>query len=641
MKSFWAKLHTHRFSPLAIIAWLVLGLSFLTRLILFVRSWYNLELNIKSLVGIFAIGFLYDVVVASFICLPIAIYIWLMKDSWFRKKWNNRLLKSIFFFTTLLLVLNAFAEISFWEEFNVRYNFIAVDYLIYTNEVLGNIWQSYNMPLLLSLVLLLTIGIFFLYRKRLPAAQSVSMRFLPRTAFFFSFLLIPVAGYYFMHNQFRQFSRNNYVNELAGNGIYEFGSAFRHNEIDYTKFYPVLSDSANFAYLRSQLGGPGIQFTADSLSVARHIVGDSIAKHYNIVMISVESLSSDYMAYFGNKENITPKLDSLIPHSLFFSRCYASGTRTVRGLEALSLSIPPTPGQSIVRRPHNEDLFSLGDLLLSKGYDVNYVYGGNSYFDNMGYFFSHNGYKVTDIRDIPKEKVHHETIWGVADEDALDILLQKCEQGFQSGKPFFNHLMTVSNHRPYTYPEGRIDRPSSSQSIQGAVKYTDYSINRFLMQARGRAWFDKTIFVVVADHCSRSAGKTDLPVTRYHIPCLIYAPGIVKPEINQRLFSQIDLAPTLLGIMNMNYQSKFMGHDIFKTDTIKDRIFISTYQQLGFIQRDTMVILQPPRKLYMYAVNFQNGSSDPIPLDPGFSARAIAWYQSASYLFKKGKYAFR
>src|SRR4029077_14624118 len=151
-----------------------------------------------------------------------------------------------------------------------------------------------------------------------------------------------------------------------------------------------------------------------------------------------------------------------------------------------------------------------------------FIYGGNSFFDNMGYFFSHNSYTVLDKRDIPDSLVHHTSAWGIDDEASFDYTLQQCDKSYAAGKLFFNHIMTVSNHRPYTYPEGRIDIPPSKQEREGAVKYTDWSIGKFLRDAKSKPWFANTIFVIVADHCAKVAGKTEIPVMDYHIPCWIY-----------------------------------------------------------------------------------------------------------------------
>jgi phosphoglycerol transferase MdoB-like AlkP superfamily enzyme len=632
------KVFNHRFGPVAVVAILVCIISFITRIILLVKSWPSLELNPFSFIAIFLVGFFYDIVVSSFFAIPVALYCWLMKDALYRKSWHRIFLFILFFLISFILLLNAGAEITFWDEFSVRFNFIAVDYLIYTTEVLGNIWESYNIPLIGAAVVLATITLVFLVRNKLTASQRVSMRFAKRTSFFLVFLLFPVAGYFLVNNHFKNFSNNNFVNELGGNGIYEFGTAYWNNEIDYNRFYATKNDTANFKILKEMLQAPNASFTNDPLSIERVIKNDSPEHKWNIVLVSVESLSGDYLEHFGNKENITPYLDSLIPYSVFFENFYATGTRTVRGLEALSLAIPPTPGQSIVRRPDNSEMFTLGNVLKTKGYDVNYIYGGNAFFDNMGKYFGSNGYTVLDKRDIPENMVHHTTAWGIDDEAAFDYTLAQCDKSFSSGKLFFNHIMTVSNHRPYTYPDGRIDIPSATQSIAGGVKYTDYAINKFLKDAQQKPWFNNTLFVIVADHCSKSAGKTDLPVNRYHIPCFLYAPQLLKASIEQRLTSQIDLAPTILGMLNLNYTSRFLGYDIFRTAAGRERIFISTYQDIGYVRNGKLVILSPQQKIETLSPNFISGAATPINPDQALINEAIAWYQGASFLYKNGGY---
>lgn len=633
-----SRVFKHRFGPLAIVVLLVVGISLATRIILMFKSWPDLELSIGRIAGIYLIGLFYDLVVASFFCIPVALYCWLMKDSWYRTRFGRLPLYFIFFVITLILVINAGAEFAFWDEFGVRFNFIAVDYLVYTNEVLGNIRESYNIPLIVSAVLIATLVVFLLIRKKLNASQQMSLRFGKRSLYFFIFLIIASLAYFGVNNRYKNFSTNNYVNELSGAGIYEFGAAFWNNEIDYTKFYRVNNDKDNLALLRNKLRLPGTVMLSNPLSLERRIKADSAEHRWNVVLISVESLSGDFMKYFGNTNNVTPYLDSLIPHSLFFKNFYATGTRTVRGLEALSLAIPPTPGQSIVRRPSNEDMFTMGAVLKDKGYDVRYIYGGNSFFDNMGYFFSHNSYQVIDRRDIPDDRVHHETAWGVADEDAFGIAIDECDESFKAGKPFFNHIMTVSNHRPYTYPEGRIDIPPSRKWRDGAVKYTDYSINKFLKDASSKPWFNNTIFVIVADHCASSAGKTDLPISRYHIPCLIYSPALIRPTIETRMTSQIDLAPTIFGLMNLNYTSKFMGYDLNKLPKGEERVFISTYQDMGFWKNDTLVILSPKKQARMFLSVPDKNTAVPVPISEPLLKEAIAWYQGASFLFKEGGY---
>jgi phosphoglycerol transferase MdoB-like AlkP superfamily enzyme len=629
-----------RYGPVVLFVLLACCISLLTRLALLVYSIPNLTLNPLHYLGVFGIGLFYDLVFCSFAVLPIAIFCWLQKDSWYRGRVNKWLLYGLFFLAIFLLLVNAGAEFAFWDEFGVRFNFIAVDYLIYTTEVIGNIIESYNIPLIIGALLAVTILVLWFLRRYIKLSLNSSMRFGSRSKWFGIYLCAGLASYFLVNNQVKNFSRNNYINELAGNGLYEFGVAFWHNEIPFEKFYLSLPDEEAFRIVQAQLSTDStVVFDSLTTTSRKLLVDSSTANKKNLVLISVESFSGDFMRAFGDTIGMTPYLDSLAQHSLFFTQCYANGTRTVRGLEALSLCIPPTPGQSIVRRPNNENLFTVGSILKNKGYDCRYVYGGNGFFDNMNYFFGNNGYDIVDIATIKKETpIHHETTWGVADEDLFTQALKECDKSHHAGKPFFNHVMTVSNHRPYTYPDGRIDIPSSKQMREGAMKYCDWAINDFLKRAQTKPWFKNTIFVIVADHCAKSAGKTDLPIPRYHIPCMIYAPGIVTPQKMERPLAQIDIGPTVLDMMDIDYASKFFGYNILRLPAGRERFFISTYTLLGYVKHDTLTILEPQKIANMYKVNLTNSAAQPIAIDSAMLKEAIAWYQTASYVFKNQLY---
>lgn len=634
------KTFQQRYGPVVLMALLVTVVSLLTRITLIIYSFGELDYNIPGIIGSLLTGLFYDIIVASFFVLPLALYCWLMKDSLYRKRWQRVILYLFFIVAIIIIVFNAIAEFVFWDEFKSRFNFIAVDYLVYTNEVMNNIIESYNIPLVVTGLLVAGALLFWPIRKWVDASLQTSMRFGKRSIYFLLYLLLPLAGYFLVGNGIKNISSNRFINELGGNGMYEFGHAFWHNELDYTVFYATNNDTATFTKLHEMLQVKDGKFTSGSLfSVERTITSDSAEKKLNVVLISVESLSAIYLEHFGNTQHITPVLDSLIGNSLFFDNFFASGTRTVRGLEALSLAFPPTPGQSIVKRiPTREDMFTMGNVLKSKGYDTKYIYGGNAFFDNMGAFFGGNGYTVIDQGDIPKSIVHHETAWGVADEDMFTQALTEMDKSYASGKLFFNHIMTVSNHRPYTYPDGRIDISSSSQTREGAVKYTDWSIGDFLKRAKTKPWFDNTIFVIVADHCAKVAGKTEIPILDYHIPCWIYSPKWIAPQLEKRMVGQIDLAPTILGLLNLQYKSKFYGYDVFQLERGRERLFMGTYQNIGYVKGDKMVVLSPQKKVEMFKVDFNIGTEEKIPVDTSLLNEAIAYYQTASYLYKHNMY---
>lgn len=617
---------------------LFLLFSFITRVVLLVFSGKDIGVNPLHWLPPFFIGLFYDCIAGLFFCAPLMLYLWLLPRRIFRQRWHRFILYGYFIISLFILLFNVCGEVIFWQEYGNRYDFIAVDYLVYTHEVIGNIIESYPVFWIMGALLLFSVVIFYFIRKKITASAQHPARFGKRTLVFLCYAAIAAGCFFFVTNRYRRFSNNNYANELAGNGLYEFATAYMTNQLDYYKYYLTINDSTAFSIMRGLMQEPGSRFSSNDLfSLERTNTDSAPEQHYNIVLVSVESLSGSFMKY-KSANSFTPFLDSLTQHALFFSNMYATGTRTVRGLEALSLAIPPTPGQSIVRRPHNSGLFSLGNLFSEKGYDCRFIYGGNAWFDNMGPYFGANGYTVVDKRDFNKADIHHTTAWGACDEDIFTQALKEAGKSYAAGKPFFNHVMTVSNHRPYTFPKGRVGNNPDDQSRDGAVKYSDWAINDFLKRAQAKPWFDKTIFVIVADHCASAAGKMELPVTGYQIPCFIYAPKLVAPAHIDRLVSQVDLLPTLVGLLHARYTTKFYGRDILNTSPAQDRAFISTYQKLGYIKNGTLVVLSPRKQADMYRPDFTTGLAQKIPMDSVLLREAIAYYQTASYLFSKGLY---
>lgn len=195
-------------------------------------------------------------------------------------------------------------------------------------------------------------------------------------------------------------------------------------------------------------------------------------------------------------------------------------------------------------------------------------------------------------------------------------------------------MLTTSNHRPYTYPDGRIDIPSGN-GRDGAIKYTDYAIGEFLAQARHKPWFDNTLFVFVADHTAGSAGKEDLPISNYHIPLFIYAPKLIDAAEWTALASQIDLAPTLLGLLNLDYTSTFYGRDLFRDQDLEPRVLVGNYQHLGLFDGKDMAILSPRKGLRRHDDAKGQSIERQAPLDDPLMIRAMTYYQTASYAFKE------
>jgi phosphoglycerol transferase MdoB-like AlkP superfamily enzyme len=627
-----------RYAPLLWLAAIFFAIELLTRLVLLVKTGDGVPAQATSWLYLFAVGFAYDFVAFVYFAWPLVLVLWLVPDRAYASRPLQATLALLAFAFLYILLFVAAAEWLFWDEFACRFNFIAVDYLVYSREVIGNIRASYPVGKLLLLLGAVAAAVAFFTRHGwLPRPQET--RFRTRSLVTLAWLVLTVGVTVLVDSEDKNRSDNAYVNELAGNGIYEFFSAYRNNELDWSRFYRTLPEADAFAKVRELLQTPESRAVdSDVHDISRAIVNPGPEKHLNVVLVSVESLSADFLTAFGNTKGITPNLDALADKSLFFTNLYASGTRTVRGLEALSLSVPPTPGQSIVKRPDNENLFSLGSVFDDKGYDSMFVYGGYGYFDNMNYFFEHNGYRIADRTEIPRDEVHHGNIWGVADEDLFTLTLKEVDRAAANGKPFFAHVMTTSNHPPFTYPADRIDLPSGKAGRSGAVKYTDWAIGDFLKRAAGKPWFDDTVFVITADHCSSSWGRSALPMHRYHIPLFIYSPKHIEPKRVDRLMAQIDIPPTLLGLLNFSYTSSFYGYDLFKLEPGRERVLLGNYQKAGLFRGDTLTILAPKQNVQQTIPKLDN-SGDAAPLlepKPELVDEAVAYYQTAAYRFGHG-----
>lgn len=618
-----------RLSVILLFFGVFIAISMLARTILLVNAANVAHPGILGILEIYGMGLLFDVATAIFYLIPFIVVIALIPTRFYRGHVGTAIVSALLFALIFGLAFTTVSEYLFWDEFASRFNFIAVDYLVYTSEVIGNIRESYPVSSIVSAVAIASLVLIVMLRRSVVARVGGPGSFKHRGAVLTLFLLLSVLDFFIVDASYAQVSENRYVNELSSNGIYSFFAAYRNNELDYRQYYRTAPNNQVHANLARLLSNK-----AKIEEPARPVHSHDTEKRYNVVLITVESLSASYLGIFGNQQHLTPNLDRLANESLLFTRLQATGTRTVRGLEAISLAVPPTPGRSIVKRPQNSNLYNIGTEFQRRGYTTKFIYGGYGYFDNMNAFFANNGFEIVDRTDLAKEEIHFANVWGVSDEDLLDRVLKDADQSFAQSKPFFNLVMTTSNHRPFTYPEGKIDI-ASHESREGGVKYTDYAIGRFLQEAKRHPWFNNTIFVVIADHCASSSGERDLAVNKYHIPLLIYAPSIIKPGKVDTLASQIDLAPTLLGLLNFNYESHFFGSDLLADNENPNRAFIGNYQKLGYLHNDILTILSPQQKVGQYRVNLASGKYlTPLTSEHEIED-AISYYQGASHLYDK------
>lgn len=567
------------------------------------------------------------VVTMCYWLLPYALYLWILPrrkaggraDRWITVSW--------FFLFALANLFEDVAEAFFWNEFEASFNFIAVDYLIYTKEVIGNIYESYPIiPILLGVLAVSGLAAWGFRRFLIPKSAEAPGGW-KRGCVVVALLACVTGGYWMVDIKDADSVGNRYNSEMAKDGLYSLFSAFIKNELDYRSYYLTLPDQDASEFLAGEFSADDTSvLDAASGSAARRVRPVAEAIRPNVVVVIMESMGAEFLNECRQDgADLTPCLSRLSREGVFFPNTYATGTRSVRGLEAVSTSIPPLPGMSIVRREGNERLRTIGSIFREKGYDLKWIYGGYGYFDNMNYFFGNNGFQVMDRNSMEDSEVTHSTIWGVCDEDLFRRAVREADESYGSGKPFLQVVFTTSNHRPYTYPEGRIDIPSHTGRL-GAVKYADYSVGALVEEAKGRPWFDNTLFVFVADHGAGSAGKKSLNPETHRIFSIFYAPALLKPERRETPISQIDVLPTLLGLLKWPYDAAFYGKDALKP-SYQSRYFVSNYQYIGYLKGDDMVVLKPQRGTEFYRGGHEVAADDRLR---ELEKEAVYYYQHAS-----------
>jgi membrane-anchored protein YejM (alkaline phosphatase superfamily) len=436
-------------------------------------------------------------------------------------------------------------------------------------------------------------------------------------------------------------SSNRVENELLQNGDSSFFRAARTSDIDYEAYYASRTPAGNLQLLETQLDADGARFTQLALGKMnrRHDALPDGLGRLNVVVVASESFGAEFSRLHGSDKDWTPHFDSYARRGLWFANTYASGTRTVRGLEAITASFPPIPTVSILRRPGNQGIGTWGQVMNGLGYHSTFMYGGYGYFDDMNSFFEGNGFQVLDRTDI--DQVRFENVWGVSDEDLFDRAMQQFDAEHAGGQPFFSIIMTTSNHKPFTFRHGleKLGIPAEGGGRQAGVRYADYALGYFLREAAKRPWFDDTVFVVVADHGARVYGKAEIPLETYEIPLMIYAPRHIAPRQVDTLMTQIDIAPTVLGLLGLPYEAPFFGIDALHEPANRERIALFSHNHDVAILRGNeleVMGLGKTHESFTYdpaTQSFRHHPDDAALLDLG-----IAYFQTAADLFKSGRY---
>ena len=624
-----------------LLGWLIL------RLVLFF-AFRPAGLPAADILRAFLAGFHRDFFAALVETIPLLFWLWIVPERRFPGRWHRVLLLGGCFVVLFAQIFNLFVEFFFFEEFKSRFNTVAVDYLIYPQEVFVNIWESYHVGVIVLICLALSVGWVLAARKLFARMWEDPFSAKSRLVILGGALLAAAALVSTLDLKAAHVSNDRTLNELANNGAIAFVAAARTRHLDYSAFYKTLPREEAYQRARRMLAQGNTQFEGEGETIRRRVGGDPARPRLNVVIFLEESLGSEFWGCLGRPKTLTPEMDKLAAdEGMLFTNIYACGNRTVRGMEGVLSSFPPLPGDSIVKRDLSDNVETVARVLKRDGYSTVFVYGGRGIFDGMSSFTMRNGYdrfiehNPPFHTDYPNSKFT--TAWGVSDEAIFSRAIEEFRALSATGKPFFSTVLSVSNHKPYTYPKGKIPEDPDRHKRENAVKYSDYALGQFFRAAKKEAFWTNTVFVVVADHGARVYGKQSIPIHSYEIPLLIAGPAVVKaPSRVSQLGCSLDVSPTILGLLGRPYDTTFFGRDLLNMQPEDGRVFLGHNRDIGMLAHDRLVVLG-----LMQTDEFYEGNPkvvemsllpQPTAADRELEKDAIAIYQVADDLYSHQQY---
>jgi len=552
------------------------------------------------------------------------------------------------------IALLSFLELAtpgFMGEYGLRPNRLFLEYLIYPSELLSTLWHGRPLQIVLAPVM---VGVVFWtgwrLARRLFARQQASASWPLRVMLALLVLCLSALGvrstlgHRPLNPAMVAFSANPLVNQLPLNSFYALATATRgwlQQEDSGMDLYGTLPDRDVVAAVRATSGLPESAFFDPRIPTLAARAPSYTGKPKNLVIVLEESLGAQFIGHLGGLP-LSPNLDRLSQNAWTFTRMYATGTRSVRGIEAVVAGFSPTPAQAVVKQPRaQQDFYTLAETLAARGYDTTFYYGGESHFDNMRGFFFGNGFgRVIDQNDYPAPGFTGS--WGVSDEDLFARADEEFSLLHAAGTPFFGLVFSSSNHDPFQFPDGRIELyEQPKQTRNNAARYADHAVGGFFDRAMTSAYWDDTVFLVVADHDSRVFGEDLVPVDNFHVPALILGAGIA-PRLDARIASQIDLGPTLLSLIGIGDPTPMNGRDLSDASLQGPGRALMQYEgNFAWMQGEDVVVLQPQKPPQQYRYDTASKRLQAAPLDPALAHTAHAHALWGSLAYRKNWYRSR
>ena len=578
------------------------------RVLLFVLQYDNAALDKVGLTTIFSafvMGLRFDIVISGYIIIFPAFTLFLI--SFFTNK--DKLIKRIFFYWIFIFFSIAFmisaADIPYFHQFFERFSVGAFEWLDNLDFVLAMIVQepSYILFLLLFIVLdiLYWYALKWIFKSSKTYVRPNIFINIITVVLFLAFMFLGIRGRIAEKSPIRvgtaYFSDNAFLNKMGLNPVFTLIRTYLDSQKEENKTVHLLSsdlalrNTKNYLHLKNT--------NLYNTPIARKVQYDSLRPMLkpNIVVVIMESMSAAKMNYFGNKEQLTPFLDSLAYKSLFFDNFFSAGKHTFNGIFSTLFSFPALYRQHTLRNIRQYDGFA--PTLKKIGYSTTYFTTHDGQFDNVAGFLKANHFdNIFSQKDYPSEEV--KTTLGVPDDYMFRYAIPVIDTLARSKKPFFVSFMTTSDHGPFYVPD--YFKPKTKKIRTQITEYADWSLQQFIIMASKQDWFDNTIFVFVADHGAPMNVVYDIPLNYFHVPLLIYAPKLIgTPKVLNKTGSQLDIFPTVMGIINQSYINNTMGIDLLNDS--RPYAIINDDNKIGIVDQSYLCVMKNKGKelsLYNY-----------------------------------------
>lgn len=600
-------------------------------------NWVNVALA-------FFMGLRFDIVVAGYLLLLPFFILTIISVSNYNSKLVLRLLYYfMILISTMALILSA-ADIPYFDQFFSRISVSALQWIDSPAFILKMIIQEPRYYLIL-LPLILILFIYYKLLKKVFTLYSRNNIIKPNKVIHILFsilfgiiMLVGIRGRVEIKSPIRvgtaYFCNNSFLNQAGLNPVFTFITSYLDKVNPRNKYLNLMNDELAVRNVQKYFNIE--KYETDS-PIARWINPEKASPEKpNIIIVIMESMSAAKMDRYGSKDHLTSYLDTLALMGLTFDNIYTAGIHTYNGVFGTLFSFPALAAQHPMKASNMLKYNGIASILKQFDYQTVYFTTHDGQFDNAEGFLYHNSFdKVYTKSDYPEEKIL--STLGVPDDYLFDFASSKLDVLNSTGNPFLSVILTASDHGPYIIPD--YYKPKPNEITKQIVEYADWSIGKFISTAKMKNWFENTIFVFIADHGAAISPVYEMPINYHHSPLIFYAPKIFKePKVYNQIGGQIDIFPTIMGLLNYPYMNNTFGADLLKER--RPYIYFSADDKYGVLSDSLFLIVnsQGRESLFKYRINdVKNYITEYQRIANEMKEYAVSNMQAAQYVLKNNK----